>query len=198
MTQRAYHHGSLGPALIAAGLEAAREGGPSALTIRDLARRAGVSPAAAYRHFPDLDHLVAEVSRMARQELAQAMIAAREALPKHRDRKNRAWVAFAAIGDAYVRFAVSSPRLFEAAFVACAAPPAAPEHPSAWEVLTDSITELVAAGAIAASRQAEAPLIAWAAVHGLGSILVGKSVHAPIDVDAAITSTLAAVRRSLV
>jgi AcrR family transcriptional regulator len=61
VTQRAYHHGSLGPALIAAGLEAAREGGPSALTIRDLARRAGVSPAAAYRHFPDLDHLVAEV-----------------------------------------------------------------------------------------------------------------------------------------
>ena len=197
MTERTYHHGSLGPALIQAGLDVVREAGPAALTVRDLARRAGVSPAAAYRHFPDLDHLVAEVSRMARQELAQAMIDARDALPNTRNSVRRAWASFGAIGEAYVRFALTSPRLFETAFVACSASPTAPEHPSAWEVLTDSIDELVTVGAIAATRHAEAPLIAWAAVHGLSSILVGNTQHAPIDADAAIASVLAGVCRSL-
>jgi len=198
MTERAYHHGSLGNALVEAGLEVARQSGPSALTIRDLARHAGVSPAAAYRHFPNLDHLVADVSRMARQELATAMIDAREALPVIRHRDRRAARRFRAIGDAYVRFAIASPRLFETAFVASDAPPTAMDDPSAWDVLTTSIDELVAAGVVPADRHDAAPLIAWAAVHGLGSILIRRPHPITIDPDQAIAAVLDGVLRSLV
>ncbi|MGB7867270.1 MAG: TetR family transcriptional regulator, partial [Mycobacterium sp.] len=46
-----YHHGDLRAALIDAGLQLTRAGGPDALTIREATRRVGVSPNAAYRHF---------------------------------------------------------------------------------------------------------------------------------------------------
>ncbi len=50
---RAYHHGDLRRALLAAALEAIEESGPAALSLRDLARRAGVSHAAPAHHFGD-------------------------------------------------------------------------------------------------------------------------------------------------
>ena len=58
----AYHHGDLAQALVDAGLEVTRAGGPSALTIREVTRRVGVSPNAAYRHFPDRLALLRAVS----------------------------------------------------------------------------------------------------------------------------------------
>ena len=62
MRDRPYHHGDLHEALVIAGVEAARDAGPSAISIRLLAKEVGVSPTAAYRHFPSLEHLTAAVS----------------------------------------------------------------------------------------------------------------------------------------
>lgn len=68
-----YHHGDLRPALIDAALDLARSGGPGALRLREITRAAGVSPNAAYRHFPDLDALVLAAAQVAQDRLAAAM-----------------------------------------------------------------------------------------------------------------------------
>ena len=67
-----YHHGSLQHALLVAGMELAREGGPDAVVLREATRRVGVSPNAAYRHFADRDALLNAVSVAAQAELAAA------------------------------------------------------------------------------------------------------------------------------
>ncbi|HWZ19753.1 MAG TPA: helix-turn-helix domain-containing protein, partial [Ktedonobacteraceae bacterium] len=57
-----YHHGDLRNALIQAGLEILAEGGAQELDLRKVARRAGVSHAAPYRHFADKQALVAAIN----------------------------------------------------------------------------------------------------------------------------------------
>ena len=58
MSEKPYHHGALEAALTDAALHFVQTSGIEALTLRDLARTLGVSPSAAYRHFPSRDHLV--------------------------------------------------------------------------------------------------------------------------------------------
>jgi len=110
--RRGYHHGNLREALIAAALVLVAEGGPAAFTIAEAARRAGVSPAAPYRHFRDAEALLAEVAIRGFEHLA--------------DRLSRAWSqgrptpmrGLEAIGRAYLDFARSEPAFYAAMFEA--------------------------------------------------------------------------------
>lgn len=178
MDTRPYHHGALESALLDAAMDVVSTDGMGGLALRDLARTLGVSPSATYRHFPSRDHLVAAVSQRARERLATAMIEARDAVPATGTKANRSVRRFAATGRAYVTFAVQTPSLFEAAFAPCPVPPPAPEDPNAWSVLVGSVDEMVEAGAVPVARGADAPLIAWAGVHGLSTILT-ESVQPP-------------------
>src|SRR5215213_3394269 len=74
--ERAYHHGDLRAALIRAGTELLRTEGPQALTLRAVARSAGVSAAAPYRHFADRRALVAAVAEQGFRRLQEAMLEA--------------------------------------------------------------------------------------------------------------------------
>src|SRR5215213_2214532 len=71
-----YHHGDLRRALIDAALQLAGEGGAEAVSVREAARRAGVSPGAPFRHFPSRDALMAavatEAQRRFRAEIGRA------------------------------------------------------------------------------------------------------------------------------
>ena len=67
---RPYHHGDLRRALIDASTELAAAQGPDGVVLREAARRIGVSPSAAYRHFPNREGLLAVVGSRARQTLA--------------------------------------------------------------------------------------------------------------------------------
>jgi len=70
---RGYHHGNLKEALVNAALELIAEKGPAGFTFADAARWAGVSPAAPYRHFRDLDALLADVARRGFEEFSAAL-----------------------------------------------------------------------------------------------------------------------------
>jgi AcrR family transcriptional regulator len=193
---RPYHHGNLHEALVSAGAEAAREGGSASLTLRELAKTVGVSPAAAYRHFVSLDHLVAEVAQRAREALARAMIAARDATPAD-GTAGTAWGRLMATGRAYVRFGATEPRLFETAFAPCPAPPPRDDDPAAWNVLVGALDDLLELGAIPTARRPMAPIIAWSAVHGLTSILATGGLPAEAPPDAALDAVLAGIRAAL-
>ena len=167
MSEKPYHHGDLEAALTNAALDFVQTSGIGALTLRDLARTLGVSPSAAYRHFPSRDHLVSRISQAARESLAQALLEARDAVISNGRAKRRSIERFEAIGRAYVLFATQNPSLFAAAFVLCDVSPSTEDNPSAWSVLVDSVEEMVESGAIPASRRADAPIIAWGVLIGV-------------------------------
>ena len=120
-----YHHGDLANALTRAAVALAREGGPDAVVLREAARRVGVSPAAAYRHFAGHDELRYAVKQRAQQELADAMDAAMRDVEPMADPAPEALSRLGAIGAAYVHFALDEPGLFRTAF--CRTPPTSPE-----------------------------------------------------------------------
>src|SRR5689334_21589913 len=64
---RPYHHGDLRRALIDAAMDLVGEGGPDAVSVREAARRAGVSPGAPFRHFASRDALIAAVAEEAQR-----------------------------------------------------------------------------------------------------------------------------------
>ena len=108
MAQRrsTYHHGDLRKALIDAALSGIAEMGVEAFTLREAARRAGVSPGAPYRHFDSKDALLAAVAEECAMRLGAAMDRARD------EGAGDVLVHFRRAGVAYVRFAFDNPSHF--------------------------------------------------------------------------------------
>ncbi|NEC65502.1 TetR/AcrR family transcriptional regulator [Streptomyces sp. SID9727] len=100
-SDRAYHHGDLRRAVLTAALDVIRTEGPAALSLRDLARRAGVSHAAPAHHFKDRTGLLTAIAAEGYALFADALAAA----PDLRER-----------GVAYVRFAATHPAHFQVMF----------------------------------------------------------------------------------
>jgi AcrR family transcriptional regulator len=103
-----YHHGDLRAALVRAAMELLEESGETALSLRAVARCAGVSPAAPYRHYADREALVSAVAAVGYGELAERLAAAH---PSPSTSEELARVAIA-----YVRFALDRPALFRVMF----------------------------------------------------------------------------------
>jgi len=110
------HHGDLRAALIEAAVKAAREGGEHAIRLRRLTAGIGVSPAAAYRHFPrGLSELLLAVGDFGRQELEQhIMVRAAEVKPSP-DAAATARRRFRASSQAYLEYVLEHPALFQVA-----------------------------------------------------------------------------------
>lgn len=106
MAKAAYHHGNLRSALIAAALKELAREGVAGISLRGVARRAGVSAPAVYRHFEDKDDLLAAVAAECAERLAAMIVEAVEGAPAHPLAK------FRAQGIAIVRFAVTHPEHF--------------------------------------------------------------------------------------
>ena len=183
-----YHHGDLHQALLAAGVELAREGGPDAVVLREATRRVGVSPNAAYRHFVDRDALLTAVSSEAQAALARVIEEQFDLAPKTDGAASLARAHLRAIGTAYVQFARGNPGLFEAAFGVPAdldrsADPqsAGPGGRTPFELLTMAIDEYVATGIMPATRRPGAEFLAWSAVHGLAMLLIDGPLRGLTD-----------------
>ncbi len=106
----AYHHGNLPRALLDAALMLVERDGPKGVSLRAVARVAGVSPAAPYRHFAGKEGLLASVAEEGFRALAEAL---EEASAENREMP---LAEFRAIGLAYVRFAASHPSHFRVMF----------------------------------------------------------------------------------
>ena len=177
-----YRHGDLRRALVAAGVEMARRGGPEAVVLREATRRAGVAPSAAYRHFADRRALLDAVCSAALAELAGAMEAELAGPPRDGVSDGDPAVArarFGAVGRGYLRFAREEPGLFRTAFSASenlgdtASPAKAGESGlTPFQLLGSSLDGLVEAGVLPPERRPGAEFLAWSAVHGLGMLLI--------------------------
>jgi AcrR family transcriptional regulator len=160
-----YHHGDLRAACLRAALELLEEDGAAGLSIRAVARRAGVAPSAPYRHYADRDALVSAVAAVGYRELAQFLAAASPAPSTPED--------LAAVAAAYVQFALQRPSLFRVMF----SEPCDRDNVERVTA-TAAITEYVAGIVRACFPGAEAESLAialWALVHGLAFLhLDGK------------------------
>ncbi|EST38398.1 hypothetical protein N566_07650 [Streptomycetaceae bacterium MP113-05] len=203
----AYHHGDLRNALIDAATDLAREGGPEAVVLRAAARRVGVSPTAAYRHFAGQGDLLFAVKVCGQQYLAESMAVAGDLPPGASGADVEA--AVMAMGRGYVSFALREPGLFRSAF--CSTPDLAIEVNAdgiprpvagAWqfrsfEMLVEVLDRLVACGRMPAHRRLGAEVSAWSMVHGLSVLLLdGPFALLPEDqreaaVDRALLTLLA-------
>ena len=182
--RRTYHHGNLRPALIAAGLRLAAEGGPDAVVLREVARSVGVTANAAYRHFATLTDLRRAIALKALTEMGASMsqhldrVAAIEP-----DEPRTAAVAYLReVGRGYVLFALAEPGLFRMAMEGAPAvllPPApGNDHGPDWDgrpkpdhFLLLALDRLVSVGALAAVDVPGATMACWATVHGLSMLL---------------------------
>lgn len=158
-----YYHGDLRAALLAAARALLDEGGVPAVTLREAARRAGVSPGATYRHFADKDALLTALAVQGFGEFAEVMKAASKGSSE----------PMADMGVAYVQFAVDRPGLFRLMFGPAVADRS--KSPELLEVIARA-TQLFDSGM--KSRKDVAPgdpvaaLRSWATMHGLSMLAI--------------------------
>ena len=164
-----YHHGNLREALLEAAIRLIAEVGPTAFTLREVARRAGVSHNAPYRHFRDRDDLMAAVAAQGFRELTRAM---NEAAETKSDTLER--LKYAGLG--YVTFALRRPEHFTVMFDA---PLSKRKHPDSEAAGEESFTTLLGfvknsqdAGRLPSGDLRQMALLAWTMVHGIAKLAI--------------------------
>ncbi|CAL9330479.1 hypothetical protein SUDANB105_00062 [Streptomyces sp. enrichment culture] len=161
-----YHHGDLRAACLRAARELLEEDGSAGLSLRAVARRAGVSPTAPYRHYADRESLVSAVAAEGYRELATHLAAAHPAPSTADD--------LAAVAVVYVQFAIDHPALFRAMFAEPCDPTSA-ERVAATAVITEYVQGIVRDAFPGADDAGALATTVWALVHGLAFLhLDGK------------------------
>lgn len=179
-TRITYRHGDLRRALLEAGIELARSGGPDAVVLREATRRAGVAPNAAYRHFESHRALLQAVRAAALSAVAVAMETELAALPGNLSPAAFARASVRAVGTGYLKFAQAESGLFRTAFAASGQLQQGQSDPAAagqsglnpFELLGAALDKLVEAGVMPAGRRPGAEFLAWSAVHGLAMLVI--------------------------
>lgn len=177
-SDRSYHHGNLREALVRAALDLLEEGGPEAVGLRATARRAGVSHAAPYHHFPDKARLVEALAARGFDDFARSL--------------ERAWSTTAgnsleklrATGIAYVAYAVRRPGLFrlmnrpELRRGSDDAPgPVERAAQASYAVLRDGIRACQDEGLVEPGDAEPYALAAWSLVHGVAVLSIDGLVR---------------------
>lgn len=168
-----YHHRDLRRALIAATLALVAEKGPTGFSMREAARRVGVTHAAPYRHFANRAALLAAVAVEGFQKMRRTMKrACKQATPRG------SIARFEALGHAYVRFAVNYPSHFRVMYAeeSDEAPGEALrlERDATFGLLVEEIEACQRQGLVRRGDPVQLALPAWAIVHGLSSLLVDR------------------------
>ncbi|MFF8846654.1 TetR/AcrR family transcriptional regulator [Streptomyces sp. NPDC015127] len=161
-TRRTYHHGDLRHAVLTAALDVIAAEGPDALSLRDLARRAGVSHAAPAHHFKDRTGLLTAIAAEGYGLLADALADA----PDLRER-----------GIAYIRFAIDHPAHFQIMFQPGLHRADDPDLLAAKERAS---AELRAGVTALGPDPRTAGIAAWSLAHGFATLLLTHNLDDPI------------------
>ncbi|HEV2270072.1 MAG TPA: TetR/AcrR family transcriptional regulator [Steroidobacteraceae bacterium] len=170
--KQGYHHGDLRNALVGEALKLLEQEGHSDFTLRDLARRVGVSAAALYAHFADKSALLAAVATTGFVRLRAALEAA---VRNDSDSVDQ----FLHMGSAYVRFGMDHPALYKLMFASEELAAKHGEYPElqaasdgAFDLLTEMLERMQRRGFLRAGDPEADGLSVWAHVHGLTSLII--------------------------
>jgi AcrR family transcriptional regulator len=172
LSRQPYHHGDLKHTLIDTALAMVTEEGTWSFTLREVARRAGVSHAAPYNHFADKTELLAEVAALGFQALGRAMETATR-------RARTAEQALLRIGIVYVRFGVENPAHYRLMFGAELAdreryPALLQAADATFAALTGALERGQATGEVRRGTVRGQAISAWSLVHGLTMLLLDQ------------------------
>jgi AcrR family transcriptional regulator len=177
--RKTFRHGDLRRALLEAGIDLARGGGPNAVVLREATRRAGVAPNAAYRHFSSHGDLLQAVRAAALSSLALAIETEIAGVRRGKRPADSARATLRAVGTAYLKFALTETGLFRTAFsvpdqvegdVDLAKTGKSGLNP--FQLLGSALDMMVAAGALPPEHRPGAEYLAWSAVHGLAFLVI--------------------------
>ena len=165
-----YHHGDLKRALTQAALGLVQEKGPKGFTLREVARRAGVSTAAPYRHFADKAELLAAAA-------AQGFIQLHETLSKTAAKSTDPNRQALDMGRAYVRWAIAHPDYYQVMFGSeldkSDKPDLLTAASRAFDDLLDVIIRCQDAGLLPAGDPREIAGPVWSLLHGIATLTIG-------------------------
>ena len=172
MTARSSKTGDLREACVKQALAIIAKGGIDSLSLRDVARRLGVSHQAPYKHFASREHILAEVVGRAFASFA--------AFIEKRSRSDDPYVDLGNLGRCYLDYACKHPLHYQLMFGTPLPDPA--EHPEMMAKAEHAFATLRQAIARLPDRRAEADvdldaLFAWSVVHGLASILQTRATE---------------------
>jgi AcrR family transcriptional regulator len=174
-----YRHGDLRRALLEAGIELARAGGPEAVTLREATRRSGVVPNAAYRHFTSQRDLLQAVRSASLSAIAVSMETQLSAIDPALSPAAFGKASLRAVGIGYLRFARAEPGLFRTAFGTPPQPRKGPNPEQAgktglnpFQLLGLALDRMVVALVLPPDRRPGAEYLAWSAVHGLAMLVI--------------------------
>ena len=171
MSKAGYHHGDLRRTIVTAAIAAIGESGLDGWSLRELARRAGVSHAAPAHHFGDKTGVLTAIAAEGFGLLADALEAAEP--------------DFLAAGVAYVEFAVHHPVHFAVMFQ----PGLYRTDDEAVRTAETRAADVLRKGATAVSTAAAGPehttLAAWSIVHGFAALWISGALRLPPGVDPA-------------
>ncbi|MEU8528691.1 TetR/AcrR family transcriptional regulator [Streptomyces sp. NPDC048629] len=136
-TGRPYHHGSLPETLLGHAVELLDEGGIEAVTVREVARRAGVSPSAPFRHYPDRAALITAVGEAVAVDFATAQLTAVDSAEE---------IPFRALGTAFAHYALAHPHRFTLLRRAVFGADRTPALQEGHDALVGAITDVIIAG----------------------------------------------------
>ena len=188
----AYHHGDLRAACIQAGIDLVEEGGPDAVTIRGVARLAGVSHQAPLHHFRDRDALVHGIAERGFEMLI-------DRLDREMPAEAGPTLALRAYGLIYVSQAVEHPGLFRLMFAPCDEP----TGEAAYRRLVDLCAAAQASGELAGDDPLRLAMLLWGLVHGVAALytsmglasgLSGQPTDPQVAAERALDDLLGALR----
>ncbi len=194
--ETAYHHGDLRQALIDSALTLIKEKQDAkTLSMREVARRAGVSNAAPYRHFADKDALLAAVAVKGFRILASYLREGVNSIPGEPLRQLQA------SGVAYVQFAVAYPSYYRVMFSAfqprdAKSPELNEAGLKAFGVLVEIIAGAQAAGQVRPGEPQPLAWVAWSLVHGLAMLVIERQL--PLMDEASVVAFTELATQSLV
>jgi len=166
-TSSGFHHGDLKAALARSAADLVEKSGTEALSLREVARAAGVSTAAPYRHYLNKEALLAEVARQGFMSMHDELVEIGSGQSEHE--------AFLSQCIAYVRFAERRPALYRLMFGPF---PDKPRHPGLIEAGERLFALLDAPLRKAGDRQALRAIGCWAFVHGLAMLALDDQLKA--------------------
>ncbi|HCP78891.1 MAG: TetR family transcriptional regulator [Pusillimonas sp.] len=154
-----YHHGDLREALLKVARETLEMSGANGLSLRELARKAGVSHSAPYRHFASRQDLLVALATAGFNELSQCL-------------KEKEGKSLKAMGQAYVAFAIANPALYKLMF----SPELDRKQPPLLSEAASEAFDRLQKKTEAITQDTTLTLAAWAMVHGLSGMLIDRLV----------------------
>jgi AcrR family transcriptional regulator len=185
-----FRHGDLRRALLEAGIELARSGGPNAIVLREATRQAGVAPNAAYRHFSSHKDLLQAVRAAALSSLALAIEAEIASVRYSKRPGDSARATLRAVGTGYLKFALTETGLFRTAF---SVPDPVEDDVDAaktgmsglnpFQLLGSALDKMVESGVLPKQRRPGAEYLAWSAVHGMAFLIIDGPLNGASEKD---------------